>query len=324
MEPDAAPVEAETLDGRWKLLTAHPRPDGGMALVSVDITEMKRAQIAHQENAEIFRCITDSHPLPVWVVDAGSGQILYESLDASNLLGRKWTPNEPQFLTDHFVNSGEFDEISSLASNSEIVRDHEIQLRNTSGSAVWCSTNCRRGVYGGRPSLIIGVLDITERKQREDLFGFLIKHHPLPVWMNDASSGELIYQSDAAERLLGWSKESATRDGAARPTTLSTPRNTGKSIGSSCKRASSKIARRCLKDPTARSSGPPGNLRIVEFQGRQVVLAGIADVTKQKKRDGEVARRGRCSQTPLNHSPKDSRCTTKITAWSCATAFTAK
>ncbi|TIW40976.1 MAG: hypothetical protein E5V71_12050, partial [Mesorhizobium sp.] len=49
---DNPPVEAETLDGRWKLLTAHPRPNGGMALVSVDITDMKRAQIAHRENAE--------------------------------------------------------------------------------------------------------------------------------------------------------------------------------------------------------------------------------------------------------------------------------
>ena len=78
--------------GDWKLLTSHPRPDGGVALVSTDITEMKRAQIAHLENAEIFRCITDSHPLPVWVVDEESKQILYESLDASNLLGREWRP----------------------------------------------------------------------------------------------------------------------------------------------------------------------------------------------------------------------------------------
>ena len=51
------------------------------------------------------------------------------------------------------------------------------------------------------------MLDITERKQREDLFGFLIKNHPLPVWMNDASSGEVIYRSDAAERLFGLGEE---------------------------------------------------------------------------------------------------------------------
>lgn len=71
---DALPVEAQTRDGRWKLLTSHPRPGGGVALVSTDITEMKRAQIAYLENAEVLRCITDSHPLPFWVVDEESKQ----------------------------------------------------------------------------------------------------------------------------------------------------------------------------------------------------------------------------------------------------------
>ena len=68
--------------------------DGGVALVSVDVTETKRAQLVHLENVEVFRCITESHPLPVWVVDEATKEILYESLDASNLLGRKWRPEE--------------------------------------------------------------------------------------------------------------------------------------------------------------------------------------------------------------------------------------
>ena len=104
------PVEAQTIDGDWKLLSSHSRPDGGIALVSTDITEMKRAQIAHLENAEIFRCITESHPLPVWVVDEDSKQILYESLDASTLLGRKWRSDEPQYMTAHFSRSGRIQE----------------------------------------------------------------------------------------------------------------------------------------------------------------------------------------------------------------------
>jgi PAS domain S-box-containing protein len=287
-QTDKTPVEAETLDGRWKLLTAHPRPDGGVALVSVDITDVKRAQIAHRENAEIFRCITDSHPLPVWVVDAGSGQILYESLDASNLLGRKWGPNEPQFLTDHFVNPGKFDEIGSLAGKSEIVRDHEIQLRSTGGSAVWCSTNCRRAVYRGLPALVIGVLDITERKRREDLFGFLIKHHPLPVWMNDASSGELIYQSNAAERLLGWNKKAQSQ--TVRLGDYFVDPEKHREINREL--LQNGVVEDCealLRRADGQEFWATGNLSLVEFQGRRVVLAGIADVTKQKKRDGEVA-----------------------------------
>ena len=285
---DAAPVEAETVDGRWKLLTAHPRMDGGTALVIVDITEMKRAQIAHVDNTEIFRCITDSHPLPVWVVDEESKRILYESLDGSHLLGRKWQPHEPQYITAHFVDPGELEEIRSLVGESDIARDHEMQLRRANGSAIWCSTNCRRGVHRGRPVLIIGVLDITERKQREDLFGFLIKHHPLPVWMNDASSGEVIYQSDAAERLFGWGRESGRK--ALWLADYFVEREQYVEISHELMRNG--VVENCealLKGADGREFWATGNLRIVEFQGRSVVLAGIADVTKQKKRDGEIA-----------------------------------
>ena len=44
-----------------------------------------------------------------------------------------------------------------------------------------------------------------------------------------------------------------------------------------------------LKEADGREFWANGNLSVVEFQGRRVVLAGIADVTKQKKRDAEVA-----------------------------------
>jgi len=284
---DVLPVEAQMVDGCWKLLTSHPRPGGGVALISADITEMKRAQIAHSESAEIFRCITDSHPLPVWVVDEESKQIHYESLDASSMLGRKWRPHEPQYITSHFVSAGEFEEIRSLASKHEIVRDHEIQLRRTDGSTVWCSTNCRRGAYRGRPSLIIGVLDITERKQREDLFGFLIKHHPLPVWMNDASSGDVIYQSDAAKRLFGWGDEGEGK--ARRLADHFVYREQFVEIVRDLMRDGAVENREAsLRGADGRKFWATGNLRVVEFQGRQVVLAGIADVTKQKKRNREV------------------------------------
>ena len=168
------------------------------------------------------------------------------------------------------------------------MRDHEIQLRRADGSTVWCSTNCRRGVYHGRPSLVIGVLDITERKQREDLFGFLIKNHPLPVWMNDASTGEVIYQSDAAERLFGLGEEGDSK--RCRLADHFVDREQYLEIGRELMRDG--VVENCealLKDADGREFWANGNLRVVEFQGRRVVLAGIADVTKQKKRDAEVA-----------------------------------
>ena len=288
MEGDARPIEAQTIDGDWKLLTSHPRPNGGIALVSADITEIKRAQIAHSENAEIFRCITDSHPLPVWVVDADSKRILYESLDASSLLGRKWRPDEMQYITAHFVDPAEFKKIRSLAGKHELVRDHEIQLRRANGTMVWCSTNCRRGLYRGRPILVIGVLDITERKQREDLFGFLIKHHPLPVWMNDALTGDVIYQSDACKRLFGWGDEG----GEAKPRRIADHfvyhEHFVEIVRELIRTGSVDNCEASLRGADGRKFWATGNLRVVEFQGRKVVLAGLADVTKQKKRNREI------------------------------------
>jgi PAS domain S-box-containing protein len=281
---EEAPVEAQTADGGWRLFAAHPRPNGGIALMSVDITAMKNAELAHWDSVDIFRCITDSHPLPVWVVDEESKEILYESLDASNLLGRKWRPHQ-QFITDHYVDPKGFEEIRTLVSKHDIVRDHEMQLRRSNGSTIWCSANCRRGVYRGRPSLVIGVLDITERKQREDLFGFLIKHHPLPVWMNDASSGAVIYQSDAAERLFGWDDEGERKILADQFV------NPDQYVEISQELMRNGVVENCeaqLRGKNGRKFWANGNLSVVEFQGRRVVLAGIADVTKQRKRDGEV------------------------------------
>lgn len=284
---DGEPVEAETVDGRWKLLTVHPRANGETALVSVDITEMKRAQLAYVERAELFRCITDSHPLPVWVVDDESGEILYESLDASKLLGRKWQEHTAQYITDHYADRAAFVAMRALVGVNEIVRDHEIKLVRSDGSVAWCSTNCRRSTYGGRTCLVIGVLDITERKEREDLLGFLIRNHPLAVWMNDAATGEVIYISGMAERLLGW-------DENGRHTTQWLAErfvDRDQYLEISRELLANGIVENCearLRRGDGREFWATGNLRMVEYQGRPVVLSGIADVTSQKQRDGEV------------------------------------
>ena len=114
----------------------------------------------------------------------------------------------------------------------------------------------------------------------------MIKHHPLPVWMNDASSGEVIYQSDAAERLFGWGRESDRRMLADQFV------NREQYVELSQELMRNGFVENCealLKGNDGREFWANGNLRMVEFQGRCVVLAGIADVSKQRKRDGEVA-----------------------------------
>ncbi len=165
---EAGPIEAQTVDGRWKLLTTHPRPGGGTAFISTDITRLKEVELAHREKSEIFKTVTDSHPLPVFVIDYDTGEILYESLDASKLVGREWDPETPQFISDHYVDQSEMNALRQRLTVDEIIRDHEVQFQRADGSRLWISVNCRLGNYGGRPAITLGILDITERKEQED------------------------------------------------------------------------------------------------------------------------------------------------------------
>lgn len=282
-------IEAHTRAGRWALLTMHPRVEGGEAFVSVDITRMKHDETAFREHAEIHRCITDSHPLPVWVVDAETLEVYYESVDASRLLGRKWNPDKRQSLTTRESETREMAEIAQVVAREGIVRDREVAVTRADGTVVWCSANFRGGTYRGRPAIIIGVLDITQRKKREEMLEFLIEHHPLPVWMNDSQTGEVIYQSHAAQSLFGWQRDTGGAGPKLRDYFVDDARFL-ELTGELFRVGEAENYEAMLKQADGSEFWAIGNATVTEFQGRQVTLAGIADVTRQKERDAEVTK----------------------------------
>ncbi len=242
---------------------------------------------AGAEDSELFRCITESHPLPVWVADEETGEIVYESLSASEMLGRKWDPDKAQFISDHYVDIAERERIKEILKDKDRVIDYEFQMRRTDGTIIWVSSTVRRGTYYGRNVLIAGTADITERKEREDLFGFLVKNHPMPVWMNDAQSGDVIYQSDAASRLFGWDKLADGENAHLR-----THFANDEDYKDLAERLSNvdevNDYETVLKNARGEEFWAAGNIRRTEYQGRDVVLSGIADITSQKERDAEI------------------------------------
>jgi PAS domain S-box-containing protein len=163
-----SPIEVETNGGRWKLFTTHPRPGGGTAYISVDITEFKQAQLTLRENEELFRCITETHPLPVWMADAETGEILYESVSASQILGREYDREGSQNILEYYVDPSDRDGIKQqLADNAGFLQDYEMRLCRADGTQIWISATVRAGIFHGRDVLIAGVHDLTERKQKE-------------------------------------------------------------------------------------------------------------------------------------------------------------
>ena len=166
---DGRPVEVQTRTERWKLLSCHPRPGGGTAFVSVDITEFKTAQLTLRENEELFRCVSETHPLPVWMVDTKTAEILYESRSASQLLGRDWDPDRPQYITDHYANPDDREQVKhQLARNGGLIEDQEVLFQRADSTPFWISASVRRNTYKDREVMIAGVLDLSERKVREE------------------------------------------------------------------------------------------------------------------------------------------------------------
>lgn len=196
---DGRPVEVEMRDGRWKLFTCHPRPGGGTAFISADITPFKSDQLTLRKNEELFRCLSETHPLPVWMVDQKTGEILYESRSASKLLGREWDPDTPQFIMDHYVRKSDRRELRRLIKeNGGRIEDHEVLFKKSDGSEFWISATTRTNTFEGRDVLISGVLDMTDRKAREEeLKGARETLHDA---IESLSEGFALY--DADERLV--------------------------------------------------------------------------------------------------------------------------
>ena len=198
-QSDGNPIEAQTTGERWKLLSCHPRPGGGTAFISVDITKFKSAQIALGENEELFRCVSESHPLPVWMADAETAEILYESRSASKLLGRDWDPGRPQYITEHYADPNDREEVKRLLGEAGgLIEDHEVLFRRADGSEFWMSASVRTNVYQGRDVIIAGVLDLTERKAREEELNDA--RETLSDAIESLSEGFALYDKD--ERLI--------------------------------------------------------------------------------------------------------------------------
>lgn len=198
-EAASRPVEVLTRGGRWKSFTCHPHPGGGTAFISTDITGLKADQITLLQNEELFRCVSETHPLPVLMTDVHTGEILYESRSLSKLLGRDWNPDRPQFIDDHYVRKSERrDFLRLIGENDGYLEDHEMMLKRADGSTVWISSTIRTNTFEGRDVLISGIIDISDRKAREE--ELRDARETLHDAIESLSEGLALY--DADERLV--------------------------------------------------------------------------------------------------------------------------
>jgi len=283
---DTAPVEVRMQNGRWRWLTGHRNEDGSAVYFSVDITEVKEAQLAGAASEERFRFILEQHPMPVWMADLETGEILFGSRAGAELLGHSWPPKGGEVISPAYESPAERDRLIERLRHLGTVDNYEAQLKKPDGSTIWISANVHLTTFQGREVLLSGVADLTERKQQEELFRFIMEHHPLPVWMNDFQSGEIIYESVAAARQFG--REWNARGGTTQTNYYANPKDREAIIKLLERDGEIRDHEVLFKRADGSTFWVTGNARLAEYGGRKVILAGLIDVTARKEREAEI------------------------------------
>ncbi|MDD3287525.1 MAG: ATP-binding protein [Alphaproteobacteria bacterium] len=132
-----------------------------------DITDRKQGEVALRASEARFRSITEAHPVPVLIVALNKGQVLYASPGAEVLLG---LPNGT--LTSHFLDrfltkADERRELLAAMNAGQEVNLKEFTVTRGDGNALTAALSARRINYQNEVAMVMGLYDLTERKEAE-------------------------------------------------------------------------------------------------------------------------------------------------------------
>ncbi len=149
------------------LLSSQLTSDGSQVTLATEITQLKSVELELRASEQRFRALVEENPLPLFLVDLETAEILYASPAAARIVGLDWPLAAAATATSLYVSPEERDEFVSELRRLGAVDDLEIRFRQGDGKAIWVSLSSRMIVYQGREVAVTGLVDLTVRKRRE-------------------------------------------------------------------------------------------------------------------------------------------------------------
>lgn len=154
-------------DGRWLQINEHKTDDGGTVAIYTDITDMKQAEQAIQESEQRLRVIAEAAPMAVVIVTFDDGIIRYANqrfsemfeVDASSALGLR--------AATLYADPQHRERVIGALTEHGHVEGMEMLLKRAGGEEFWALIASQSVQFEGRPAMITGLADISDRKRME-------------------------------------------------------------------------------------------------------------------------------------------------------------
>ena len=132
-----------------------------------DITARKQGEAALRASEARFRSITEAHPVPVLIAQLEDGQMLYASPGAEALLGLPHSTLTSHQISRFLTKTSERNEILDAMARGQEVNLKEVIITRGDGDTLAAALSARRINYQNQAAMVIGLYDLTERKQAE-------------------------------------------------------------------------------------------------------------------------------------------------------------
>ena len=154
-------------DGRWIQINERKTDDGGTVATYTDITDMKQAEQAIQESEQRLRVIAEAAPMAVLIVTFDDGIIRYANQRFSEMFGLEASSALGRQAKTLYADSQHRERFIGALIEHGHVEGMEMLFKRAGGEEFWALMASQRVQFEGRPAMITGLADISDRKRME-------------------------------------------------------------------------------------------------------------------------------------------------------------
>ncbi|MBV9532407.1 MAG: PAS-domain containing protein [Bradyrhizobium sp.] len=165
-DPNGTHVQHRS-DGRWIQINERKTDDGGTVATYTDITDLKQAEQAIQESEQRLRVIAEAAPMAVLIVTFDDGIIRYANQRFSEMFEFEGSSALGLQAKDLYADAKHRERVIGALTEHGHVEGVEMLFRRAGGEEFWTLMASQRIQFEGRPAMITGLADISDRKRME-------------------------------------------------------------------------------------------------------------------------------------------------------------